>query len=106
MASDDKFAQWASLFVNAQAAGAADAGSTGKPAGAGGVQYAGVTQAASELLQAVDAGGVPAFVTSKLKQIAEDNGVEVADDWTPNEIVAALRGKAQNSAAAKATPGD
>ncbi len=66
--------------------------------GVSGIQYTGVTPAACELLRAVDAGGVPGFVTNNLKQIARDNGVEVQIHWTPNEIVAAIRGKASDPA--------
>ena len=56
--------------------------------------YIGITQAASELLQSIDAGGVPAFVTSSLIEIANENDITVPDHWTPNEIVAAIRAKA------------
>lgn len=66
--------------------------------GSAGVQYTGVTPAACELLRAVDAGGVPGFVTKSLKQIARDNGIEVQIEWTPNEIVDAIRGKASDPA--------
>ena len=62
-----------------------------------GVHYIGVTAAACELLQVVDAGGVPAFVTNNLKQIAEDNGIEVTIQSTPNEIVDAIRDKASEA---------
>ncbi len=60
-------------------------------------QCLGLTPAACELLRTVDAGGIPAFVTGNLKQIALDNGVDVTDDWTPNEIIEAIRSKAQYS---------
>ena len=63
-----------------------------------GAQYLGITPAAGDLLRVVDAGGVPAFVTSNLKQIALDTGVEVTDDCTPNEIVEAIRSKARDRA--------
>ena len=39
----------------------------------------------------VDDGGVPLYVTDHLKQIAEDNGIEVSEQDTPNSIVEALR---------------
>lgn len=70
MNSEEKLAQWAALFISAQDAPA--------PACA---QYVGVTPAA-------------AFITGNLKQIAQENGVEVTDAMTPNEIVDAIRCKA------------
>jgi hypothetical protein len=94
MESDNKFAQWAALFVSGFSADAGTAPQSLAP----GIQYPGLTGAAGDLLRAVDAGGVPAFVTGNLKQIARDNGVEAADDWTPNEIVEAIRSKARDSA--------
>lgn len=93
MATDDELARWAALFLDSYG----DQASTPQPA-AGDTQYAGLTPAARDLLRSVDAGGVPAFVTSNLKQIASDNGVEVDDGWTPNEIVDAIRNKARGSA--------
>ena len=80
MNPEEKLAQWAALFISAQDAPA--------PACA---QYVGVTPAAGELLRAVDAGGVPAFITGNLKQIAQENGVEITDAMTPNDIVDAIR---------------
>jgi len=85
MPSDEDFAAWASLFVANYEAGA------GQDDGADD----GLTPAAREVLRAVDAGGVPAFVTNNLKQVARDNGIEVTPQWTPNEIVDALRHKAR-----------
>lgn len=102
MQSDDQFAQWAALFVKNCAEDETGASQALPPvAGDGGLHYAGVTQAAAELLQAVDAGGVPAFVTSQLKQIASDNGIDVTAASTPNEIVDAIRAKARALAAGK-----
>lgn len=95
MQSDDQFAQWAALFVSncsAEKPGEAQAAPPLPVVGA--LRYQGVTQAAAELLQAVDAGGVPAFVTGQLKQIASDNGIDVTAASTPNEIVDAIRAKA------------
>ena len=85
--------QWAAQFLRMYQENAAVAP---EPPDA---RYGGVTKAARELLLAIDAGGVPAFVTGKLKQIAQDNGIEVADHWTPNQIVDALRAKAVSTAA-------
>ncbi|MCK9388887.1 MAG: hypothetical protein M0Q22_10930 [Sulfuritalea sp.] len=106
MDSDEKLAQWAALFVKAYREDETDAGLTGRPAPAAGVQYSGVTQAARELLQAVDAGGVPAFVTGNLKQIAEDNGIVCTDESTPNEIVEAIRSKVREAASGAAGTAD
>jgi hypothetical protein len=96
MDGDEKLAKWAALFVDAYRQGDAGTGLTGQS----GIQYSGVTQAACELLHAVDAGGVPAFVTAALRQIAEDNGIEITVEWTPNQIVESIRSKAldRNSA--------
>lgn len=87
---DEKFAQWAALFVTAYNESVADNHTKEHAAPA----YIGITQAASELLQSIDAGGVPAFVTSSLIEIANENKITVSDHWTPNEIVAAIRVKA------------
>jgi len=106
MDSDEKLAQWAALFVKAYDEDETDAGLTGRPAPATGVQYSGITQAAQELLQAVDSGGVPAFVTGNLKQIAEDNGIECTDESTPNEIVEAIRSKVRAAASGEAETAD
>jgi hypothetical protein len=99
MESDGKLAQWAALFVRACSEDKAAASAAGRLAPASGVHYSGVTESACELLRAVDSGGVPAFVTGNLKQIAQDNGVELSGEWTPNEIVDAIRSKARASAA-------
>ena len=50
-----------------------------------------LTLSAQELLLNVDDGGVPLYVTVGLKQIAEENGLEVSDRDTPNHIIEALR---------------
>jgi len=76
----NQFAQWIALFVNKCRAGKTP-----------GIQYTGVTPAAGELLRSVDAGGVPAFATKSLLEIAKNNGIEVDSRWTPNEIVEAIR---------------
>lgn len=90
MGSDEIFARWASLFVSSLDNCNAE-NSCAEPAEPA---YTGVTPAASELLQSVDSGGVPAFVTSRLIEIACENGIEADADWTPNEIIEAIREKA------------
>lgn len=102
MTTDDTFARWASLFA---------ASFDAAPTVADRAAYTGVTPAAAELLQAVDAGGLPAFVTNNLLEIARENGLVVPDHWTPNEIVEALREKAVPAVPAEAadapgTPAD
>jgi hypothetical protein len=84
MESDDRFTQWAAHFITAYNKNNQQVEQV----------YSGITQAASELLQSIDAGGVPAFVTSSLIEIANENDIAVPDHWTPNEIVAAIRIKA------------
>lgn len=92
MSSDESLAQYAALFLQQynEEVGAAEAIATTVP-----VQYPGITFLANELLQSVDAGGVPAFVTEQLKQIALENGITVTEQTTPNQIVAAIRLKSQ-----------
>ena len=92
MSADNKLAEWAAAFLASydDPAATATTAATGPDA-----QYPGVTSAAAALLRTVDAGGVPAFVTSNIKQIASDNGVAVSEQSTPNEIVDAIRSKAQ-----------
>lgn len=99
MQSDDHFTEWAALFISAYNECNSLAGQP--VARVGGVQYNGLTPAAVELLRAIEAGGVPAFVTSHLKQIARDNGIEVTIEWTPNQIIEAIRGKASQGVAEK-----
>lgn len=79
----NQFAQWVALFINKCREGNTP-----------GIRYTGVTPAACELLRVVDAGGVPAFVTKNLVQIARNNGIAVDTGWTPNEIVGAIRARA------------
>lgn len=88
MSSDESLAQYAALFLQQfnEEVGAAEANAATAP-----VSYPGITLLANELLQSVDAGGVPAFVTEQLKQIALENGVAVTEQTTPNQIVAAIR---------------
>lgn len=93
MSSDDELAQWAALFMNSYT------GMEVAPVAAEGVEainYVGLTQSAIDLLRSVDAGGVPAFVTTNLIQVAADNGIEVTGQQTPNEIIETIRLKATN----------
>ena len=46
-----------------------------------------LTAEAQELLLKVEAGGVPAYVTDSLRRIAQENGVIVESDTTPNSII-------------------
>ena len=105
MDSDDRFAHWAALFSDSCRKFAANLLPNPLPSSAP-VQYVGVTAAACRLLQAVDGGGVPAFVTKQLQQIAAANGIEVASVWTPNEVIAALRAKASAGAPARSPAAD
>jgi hypothetical protein len=107
MESDDRLAQWAALFLNTCAEGTPGTGTAAPHApNVGVVHYKGVTEAAGELLRAVDAGGVPAFVTGNLKQIAIENGIDAGAQRTPNEIVDAIRQKSRDSESGEPEPGD
>ena len=50
-----------------------------------------VTQGAREVLDKVDEGGIPLYVTASLRAIAEENGIYVSDNDTPNDVIGALR---------------
>lgn len=52
-----------------------------------------LTKDAENLLDSVDAGGVPAMMTYNLRRIAKENGIKVTGKSTPNEIIEALRAK-------------
>jgi hypothetical protein len=96
MRQDDRFAKWAAAFL--RTVGADGCAGAGQGDGAApGLRYEGVTPAAGDLLRSVDAGGVPAFVTGNLRQIASENGIEIGPGWTPNEIVAAIRAKVRDA---------
>jgi hypothetical protein len=95
MSSDDDLAQWAALFMCSYS----DTQAAPVPADvAKAINYVGLTPSAIDLLQSVDAGGVPAFVTANLIQIALDNGVEITGQHSPNEIIDLIRAKAVVSA--------
>lgn len=91
MGTDDSFARWASLFVDSFDTSKSSAGDT---VSLEQTAYTGVTKAASDLLQAVDAGGIPAFISNNLLEIAKENGIAVPENCTPNELIALLRKKA------------
>ena len=46
---------------------------------------------ARELLAEVDRGGIPLMITRSLERIANEHGITVSDDMTPNELVRRLR---------------
>lgn len=48
---------------------------------------------ATDLLQKVDGGGVPAYMTESLRRIAKAHGIEVTDSTSPNDVIAALRSR-------------
>jgi hypothetical protein len=52
-----------------------------------------LTKDAENILDSVDAGGVPAMMTYNLRRIANENGIKVTSKSTPNEIIDALRAK-------------
>jgi len=53
-----------------------------------------LTPEALELLETVDAGGIPMFPTPHLQQIASENGIPFTSETTPDELIEALRAKA------------
>lgn len=96
MKSDERFATWAAAFLRT-VSGEGDAGAGQVHASTPGHRYEGITAAAGDLLRSVDAGGIPAFVTGNLRQIASDNGIDVAPGWTPNEVIDAIRAKVRGA---------
>jgi len=52
-----------------------------------------LTREARALLRQADQGGVPMFVSQNLRRIAQENGVDVSEDMTPNTVVDALRAR-------------
>ena len=55
-----------------------------------------VTPKAVDLLNAVDNGGVPVFLSNNLKHIATQNEIPVTKDTTPNSIINELRDRAEH----------
>ncbi|MGE5466020.1 MAG: hypothetical protein ACM3Y9_01220 [Ignavibacteria bacterium] len=100
MAAPDDFAKWAASFLRQyeiEQGGEAPPPASEPSSAPAPARYPGLSAEASQLLESVDAGGVPAFVTQSLLKIARDNGIDVARDTTPNDIVAALRRLAEAS---------
>src|SRR5262252_4957559 len=52
-----------------------------------------LTEEAMRLLQITSKAGVPAFMTNNLRRIAEENGVRVGPETTPNQLINSLRGR-------------
>lgn len=52
-----------------------------------------VTKEADDLLSSLDSGSKPAFVTKQLEKIAKDNGIDVTDKSTPDQIIEQLKNK-------------
>jgi hypothetical protein len=57
-----------------------------------------LTAEARALVEKATQGGVPLYTTTNLARIAEENGVSVSPEMTPNQIIDELR--------RRATPGD
>lgn len=55
----------------------------------------GITPGAENLLQNIDEGGVPLFISEHFKRILEENGIPYRTDMTPEEAVESLRQKAR-----------
>jgi hypothetical protein len=52
-----------------------------------------VTDEAKRLLETVELGGVPSFISSAMRRTAAENSVIVTNQMTPKDIVEALKGK-------------
>jgi hypothetical protein len=105
MQPDNRFGEWAAAFLRTVSDGGGAADAVQAPSVVTVMPYDGITRAAGDLLRAVDAGGVPAFVTSNLRQVASDNGIETGPGWTPNDIVDAIRAKARAAEPGAPAPG-
>jgi hypothetical protein len=46
---------------------------------------------ARELLAKIDQGGIPILLTQNLERIAKENGIEVSNRMTPEDIIERLR---------------
>ena len=46
---------------------------------------------ARELLAKIDEGGIPVLVTQNLERIAKENGIEISNKMTPDDIIRRLR---------------
>ncbi len=90
MSNDADFAEWAAMFLQ-QVDVAPTIPTTAPTTPAMPVINDGLSAGARALLQAIDAGGVPAFMTSNLKIIALENGLVVEPSTTPNDIIFGLR---------------
>lgn len=97
-ASNDELAQWAASFLAMYSQVEPLLPEAAAPASA-----QDITPAARAVLRAVDAGGVPAFMTSALRNIAQENGIALSALSTPNDVVAALRARCAPSATNDAT---
>lgn len=87
MGTEEDFGRWAALFLSGQE----EAAPSGSDRNTVPAEDPRLTTAAHALLRSVDDGGIPAFMTTQLRQIALDNGIEVTAVMTPNEIISALR---------------
>ena len=54
-----------------------------------------LTPEARALVEKAAQGGVPLYTTANLARIAEENGVAVSPEMTPNQIIDALRRRGQ-----------
>jgi hypothetical protein len=50
-----------------------------------------LTPEAEDVLATADKGGVPMFTSANLARIAQENGIDVTPDMTPNDIINELR---------------
>jgi hypothetical protein len=50
-----------------------------------------LTPEARALVEKADQGGVPLYTTANLTRIAEENGISVSPEMTPNQVIDELR---------------
>ena len=50
-----------------------------------------LTDEAEDVLAAADRGGVPMFTSTNLARIAQENGIVVSPEMSPNDIIDELR---------------
>ena len=55
-----------------------------------------LTKDAEDLLASIKEGSKPTFITKNLERIAKDNGVEITDKMSADDVINALKEKQNN----------